>query len=409
MTRRNSYFAITIMVAGLLVLAVPGTSRATSLTPDQETVVLDSNQLAFGLFHFLRQGDGNVVLSPYSLSQALAMVYAGSDGETERQIQEATGLSLPHNRLHSAFRELRLLLEGRQAGESSLLTATSLWVQNDYKFLAPFLRTATSSYGAGAYPISFTTDPEQARHTINSWLGEHRDGRVGELLPAGLISHLTRIVLVGTSQFRGVWKHGFDPAITTSERFTIGDGRPVEVPMLTSTGQLSYYRGQGFQMVELTYRGDHQSMLIILPDEDELATIERSIQPEWIASAEAAMTPLSLALQLPRFSCSTTFRLQPALAAMGMPVAFTDDANFSGITGHQDLALEDVVHQVALTISEEGAEVVAESGSVVRLKKGPHSLRIDRPFLFLIRDLETGMVLVLGRISVPATDKEDCF
>jgi serpin B len=401
MIRRHSNTVVTILVAVLLLTT--GSSLAASLTPDQKAVVRDTNRLAFAMFHALRQGDGNIVLGPYSLAQVLAMTRAGASGETERQIREATGLSLPQARLHSAFRELRQLLESRQSEGCGLRTAASLWGQSDSRFLAPYLTTVTRCYGASAHPISFKNGPEQARQTISQWLGEHQYVRGDTLLPAGLISRLTRMVLVSSSHFHGVWKHGFDPAVTGSGRFSLGSGGTIDIPMMTRAGQLSYYRDQGYQMIELPFRDDHRSMLIILPDAGELATVESALQPEWISSAGDAMSPTSLVLQLPRFSCSTAFQLQPALAAIGMPVAFTDDADFSGINGCRDLTLEDVVHQATLTVKEEGAEVAAGSGSVIRLKKGPSRLTIDRPFLFLIRDRETGMVLLLGRVSNPST------
>jgi serpin B len=371
----------------------------------QERLAADTTRLACDLYQTLREEEkGNLLLSPYTLARSLAMTCAGSGGETRHQMQHALHLTLPEEQLHAAFRELRRQLAGDGPEGVALSSVTSLWGQSDYGFLAPFLRTAGESYAATVRAVDFKSAPEQARQDINQWLGERMDGRITELLEEGLISHLTRLVLVNASHFHGTWRYGFDPAQTHDATFTRVDGSQVVVPMMGLGAQLGYHRRPGLQVIELPYRGEQVSMLIILPEPDALKAVEESLSPGMIDDLLQSLHTTQVRLRLPRFSCRSGLRLEPALSRLGMPIAFSDDADFSRISGNLELTLEDVVQQVVLTVDEQGTEVSAGGAAVVMKKCGPGLIRVDRPFLILVRDRTTGTILLLGRVTDPSAN-----
>lgn len=369
---------------------------------DRKRLVADNTRFAFDLYQNLRSRQGNLFFSPFSLSEILAMTFAGAAGETERQMRQTLRFTLPPERLHGTFRSLRQGLTSHRGEGLTIDMVHALWGQRDIRFLTSFLGTLAESYGAAPQAIDFHTDPEEARRIINRWVSDRFGGRIEGLLPSGVLSRLTRLVLVQAIDFRGAWKHGFDPDATGPGRFTRLDGSRVEVPMMAQVARLRHHQGQGYRIVELPYPDERVAMLVIVPDPGEFARVEQALDAEEIARMVAPIEVAEIRLVMPRFHGESTFRLKQTLSAMGMPLAFSDRADFSSINGHRDLLLEDVVHQAVVAVDEEGTEASTASGAVIRRKGGPPPWIIDRPFLFLVRDQETGTILLMGRVMDPS-------
>ncbi len=400
-----------------IVLAASDASRITQPDVDEQTLgqlVEDNQAFALELYRYLAdRSQDDLFLSPHSISVALAMTYAGARGETEAQMAEALRFTLPQDELHAAFNQLDLILSARgedakgKDGEGFRLhVVNALWGQQGYDFEETFLDTLARNYGAGLRLVDFVEDAEGARQTINAWVSEQTEGRIEDLIPQGVLDALTRLVLTNAIYFNAAWAEPFEEDMTEDGPFYLLDGSSVEVPMMHQTEHFGYTAGEGYQAVELPYDGRELSMVILLPDSDEFAAFERDLDRETLVTILSALRSQRVNLAMPRFEFSSKFSLTDALSELGMPVAFTEEADFSGMNGRRELMITDVLHQAFVSVDEEGTEAAAATAVVVGLTSAmpeePVEMTVDRPFIFLIRDIETGALLFVGRTLNPA-------
>lgn len=383
-------------------------------TPDVADLVGGNSAFAFDLYQVLREErEGNLFYSPYSISLALAMTYAGARGETERQMADALRFSLPQDRLHPAFNALDQELarrgegaEGKDGQGFRLNVANAIWGQAGYQFLAGFLDTLAENYGAGLRILDFKADPEAARVTINDWVSDQTEGRIKDLIPPGLINPLTRLVLTNAIYFNAAWSEPFEEGATQDDTFHLLDGGQVSVPMMRQTESFGYAAGEGYQVVELPYDGRELSMVILLPEAGAFEAFESSLNAGQVDAALSDLSYRQVSLTMPKFEVESDFSLAQALAAMGMPDAFSSDADFSGMTGERDLFIADVVHKAFVSVDEAGTEAAAATAVVMELTSAapeePIRVTIDRPFILFIRDIETGGILFVGRVADPS-------
>jgi serpin B len=365
-----------------------------------------NSAFAFDLYQALRGTEGNLFYSPYSISAALAMTYAGARGETERQMAETLYFTLPQDRLHPAFNALDLDLTSGDQDEFKLHIANALWGQTGYAFLAKFLDTLAKNYGAGLRLLDFEREPEPSRQVINEWISDQTEDRIKDLIPPGGITRDTRLVLANAIYFDADWMYPFDKERTRDGAFHTLDGRQVTVPMmaLSDPTTLSYAQGQGYQAVELPYKGEKMSMVILLPDAGQFEAFEAALDAGRVAAISSELEPKQVALVMPKFSYESEFGLAGTLATMGMPDAFSA-ADFSGMDGTRDLFIGNVFHKAFVAVDEAGTEAAAATAVVMKLTAMPSvdvQLTVDRPFVFMIRDVESGAILFVGRVVNPA-------
>ena len=404
----------------------PVTERATPPTATPlETLVRGNNAFALDLYAALCEGEGNLFFSPYSISLALAMTYAGASGDTERQMADVLHF-LPQDLLHGTFNALAADLAARSEAQRNywgdaafrLNIANSVWGQEGYEFLQPFLDTLMESYGAGVRRTDFEESPDDARETINDWVEEHTEGKIKDLIPQDVIDELTRMVLVNAIYFNAEWQHRFDEDSTMMETFYLVDGTSIDVPMMNITEEFTYTDGDGYQAVSLPYWGD-ASMLAIVPDRGRFREFERSLDAELVDRIVEDLTLHEVSLKMPKFEFESEFGLAETLEEMGMTNAFDDHplastADFSGMDGRACIAgdrpclyINEVIHKAFVSVDEEGTEAAAATAVVMfeLLGGGPWrpkaTLTIDRPFIFLIRDWATGTIFFLGRVEAP--------
>ncbi len=376
-----------------------------------EALVAGNSAFAFDLYQAIRKEPGNLFYSPYSISVALAMTYAGARGETERQMAEVLRFRLEQARLHPAFNALDQALASRGAGAKAkdgqpfrLNIANSLWGQAGYKFLPAFLDTLAENYGAGLRLVDFQKSPDVARETINDWVANQTEGKIRDLIPQGAIDALTRLVLANAIYFNAAWMYPFEKDATQDGPFYLLDGSQVVVPMMRLDKHLRYFAGEGVQAVELPYDGGEVSMVLLVPDRGTFAAFEEGLSAEVVAGILARMETTSVNLTMPRFKYDSTLSLAGTLKAMGMPDAFSTDADFSGMDGTRNLAITDVFHKAFVAVDEAGTEAAAATAVIIGLTAMPASpvdLTVDRPFVFLIRDIQTGTILFVGRVLNP--------
>ena len=417
---RKVWFAVLVSVAlaspvlGACREEIPRTTVERETNPavaEEEIRELVSGNIAFalGLYSWLRDIEGNIFFSPYSISLALAMAYAGARGDTAEEMARALHFTLPQDKLHPAFDALDLEIAARGREGIELSVANGFWGELHHPFLQEYVDLLMRYYGVEVHLLDFAGAPDDCRARINDWVRERTSGRIEELLPPDSIDPLTRLVLTNAIYFKGKWEVAFDPEATWKEPFHLLDGSTVPVDMMHQMARFPYAEGElggvRYQAVELPYMGEGLAFVVLLPEREGFAAFEEALDTEALLGILAGLRRAQVELALPKFSFTSGFQLKAALGALGMLRAFTDAADFSGMDGARDLHIDEVYHKAFIEVSEEGTEAAAATGVAIALAVAPQQsvvVRVDHPFLFLIRDRVTGAVLFLGRVLDPS-------
>lgn len=367
----------------------------------------------------------NLVASPFSISAALAMTWAGARGETETAMADALRFPLDQDTLHPTFEALTAAVEPDARGATTtgdeddgaetttaedepgfqLRVANALWGQEGFPFDESFAELLADHYGAGMHEVNFQDSPETARETINEWVADETEGKIEDLLPEGVIDTLTRLVLTNAIYFKARWAKTFEENATGERSFANLDGSTTEVAMMTQTESFPYAEIDGHQVIELPYVGGDVSMVVALPAEGTFEAFERALDRDVLASVSDALEQTQGTVKLPRFTVESSFGLKDALSALGMEVAFDEQrANFDGMIEADaevpNLYVKDAVHESFVAVDEEGTEAAAATGVVVNVESAiqpKFEMTVDRPFLFFIRHRKTDTVLFAGR------------
>jgi serpin B len=292
-----------------------------------------------------------------------------------------------------------------------LSVANALWAQKGYSFLEAFLSLLKNDYGAGLNQVDFKGATEATRVTINQWVEQKTQDKIKDLLKPGALRADTRLVLTNAIYFKGNWDTQFDKAQTKDEDFFLSAEQKVTAPLMHREGGFNYLDGGTFQALEIPYKGKELSMVILLPkDRAGLPALEQSLSAEHTQQWLSKLAPASkVVVTLPKYKMTQEFELGTQLAAMGMPQAFESSADFSGMTGHRDFAISNVIHKAYVDVIEEGTEAAAATAVTMRAMairvptQPPPVFRADHPFLFLIRENQSNSILFLGRVVDPRT------
>ncbi len=409
-----SVFSVVRIAVGLYVL-VPafGSSLALAKDPSQSElseIARGNNRFALQLYSQLKDSTpDNLFFSPYSISTALAMTYAGAAGDTKQQMAETLQFSVPEPNLHSAMAKLMSTLQLNDKG-CQFRVANRLWGQTGYKFLPEFLQTTRSHYGAELGEVDFASQSEVARRTINQWVEKQTELKIKELITPGLLNAKTRLVLTNAIYFKGLWLEPFDKKATEEATFYVQGDNGVNVHMMHQVVRGGYQTDEGLQILELPYANQTLSMVILLPaDRSGLADLENKLSENQIANLLSGLKDQNVAVYLPRFRMNSQFSLRDALVAMGMKDAFDDGrADFSRMSSSEQLVISAVIHKAFVEVNEEGTEAAAATGVIMAptaapIRAEPPTFRADHPFLFLIRDKRTGSIVFIGRVANPTS------
>ena len=373
-------------------------------------IVAGNTAFATDLYQRERTQPGNLFFSPYSISTALAMTYGGARGQTATEMAHVLHLDLAQPEIPPAFAELvRQMQAAREAKPLTLDIANSLWCQTGFPFSDSFLKPAHDDFEAEARQVDFANKAEPTRLEINSWVAQKTQEKIKDLLQPGQLTPDTRLVLCNAIYFKGRWNTQFDPKATHSAPFFLGGGRQVQASLMTKTFGMRSRQMDDFTALTLPYTSNALSMVILIPKEvDGLPALEQKLGPDKLRQC---LTSLDSApetkteLYLPKFKMNCRLELAPTLSAMGMNSALSRGADFSGISRMPALYISDVVHQAYVEVNEEGTEAAAATGTIMRLAAAVERisvLRLDHPFIFLIRENRTGSVLFLGRVTDPS-------
>ena len=377
-----------------------------AIQADAAVIAQANNQFACDLYARLAAQDGNVFVSPFSISTAMAMVDAGAAGNTDAELRAALHVTLPGERTHAAYGALIDSLDtGRSYGGYTLATADRLFGQRGLPFSPGFLATTRTDYRAELMPVDFHDNVEVARTTINAWVADQTEHRITELLPSGALDPATVLALVNAIVFQGTWASPFDLAATQSAPFQLAEGTAVQAPMMHQSEIVSTAAIDGGELAVLPFAGNDLSMVLAVPDlPGGLPAIEAQLSADaiarWIATAQPGQQPIGVVI--PKFEISGTVDLATVLEQLGITSAFEPDvADFSPIDGAHDLYLQHVQHRAVIAVDEHGATAAAATGATIGPASAPAPFVADRPFVFFIYDHVTRSVLFLGRLADP--------
>lgn len=386
-----------------------------------EVTVAQNNLFAFDLYGKLRAREGNLFFSPYSISTALAMTYAGARGNTDTQMAKVLHFAtvpsetvpakktLARTQFHSAFGTIVKDLNARgEKGGYELTVANALWGQKGYGFLEEFLHLVKANYDGQLSEVDFMKAAESARKTINAWVEKKTNNKIKDLIGRGALDRMTRLVLTNAIYFKGNWDRQFKEDRTKDAPFTLLSGDKVDVPMMNQKAEFRYVEAEVFQALELPYVDNELSMIILLPKElDGLPEFEKELTIEDLSACLGKLRNREVIVSIPRFKMTSRFGLASVLKSMGMADAFSPGrADFSGMNGKKDLFISAVIHKAYVDVNEEGTEAAAATAVTMKVTSiGPTQIpvfRADHPFLFLIRDNLSESILFIGRVTDPS-------
>ena len=368
-------------------------------------VVQGNNAFALNLYSQLRPQKGNLFFSPYSLSTALAMTYAGAKGQTATEMAQVLHFNVEPESLHSAFATNLAKLNANQQQGYQLSIANRLWGQKGYKFLDPFLKTTQNYYGARLETVDFADATEASRQTINTWVAQKTQDKIQDIIPKDVLLPTAKLVLTNAIYFKGNWSNSFDPTLTKEEPFLVTANEQINVPIMhrSQTG-VAYADLAQLQLLSLPYSESNLSMVILLPKKvDGLAELEQQLTPDnlkkWLSSMREGR---QVDVSLPKFKVTSAFEMKKELSELGMKSAFSDqEADFSGMDGKKDLYISAVIHKAFVDVNEKGTEAAAATGVEMVTRSTSPKFQANHPFLFLIRDNESGSILFIGRVLNP--------
>ncbi|GER92390.1 serpin family protein [hot springs metagenome] len=375
-----------------------------------------NNKFAFDLYSNLTQGkeDKNAFFSPFSIVSAMGMTYEGAKGKTKEEMQKVFHFLVDDKARREGF--LKLISEiNKKDKKYELHTANALWVEKSYKILEDYLKTVEKYYYGKATNVGFIdpSEREQAVFLINSWVMGNTKGKIKDIIKPQAVSHDTRLILTNAIYFKGKWKLQFDKKLTKDEDFKVSTEKKLKVPMMRMAmkgfndyPEFNYAETDELQAIELPYEGGELSMLILLP-KGNLEGIEKTLTYERIEEIKRSLSLRPVDLYLPKFKFETEYSLKPVFSDMGMPTAFSNDADFSGMDGTKKLKIDKVIHKAFVEVNEEGTEAAAATAVIMVTKsaveevKKPVIFRADHPFIFIIQHNKTSAILFFGRVHEP--------
>jgi serpin B len=380
---------------------------AAALPAADSSIATAMNAFTTASYKQLMGGDANLILSPFNIATALSMALAGARGQTAEEIQSVLHLHYDPTYDSALGALLADLMKAGNTGGNELHTANGLWVQRGFAIQPAFENTLANNYHAPLTPLDFIANPEAARSRINRWTEEQTKQKIQNLLPAGSLGAQTRLVLTSAIYFYGKWQDPFLASRTQLAPFTLPTGATTQASFMNQTWNFGYTETPSAQILEMRYEGTGIAFDVLLPTTlTGLPNLEKSLTPGNLTGWLGHLTTRNVQVSLPKFRAESQFSLRRALSTMGMPTSFTGEADFSGIDPKRGIAISEVVHKAFVDVSEQGTEAAAATGiamqtTAMRMSEQAIVFRADHPFLFLIRDTRTAVVLFIGRLMNP--------
>jgi serpin B len=368
-----------------------------------------NNHFTIDLFKQIESKSENIVYSPYSISNVLAMTYSGAATETAEQMSEVLYFPPPAKVEKASWDLKKLILSNDTLPGTEINLANAIWAQKDFDFLPQYLDKIEKWYDAPLTIMDFTRDDsrEKSRVEINNWVEENTREKIKDLIGPGVLAANTRMVLTNAIYFNGKWMWPFDKNLTSPSIFHVSSQESVRTEFMHLNKTLPYYEDEEIQAVRFPYRGERLSMTILLPKSIEAwKMISQVLNNDRLDRVESQFTDTELSVSLPKFTLELKLNLKNELSSMGMNLAFERGADFSGMTGEKNLYIDEVIHMAFIEVSENGTEAAAATAAIISLKSAlredPVIFNADHPFLYLIRDHQSGSIIFMGRLVRPS-------
>ena len=379
---------------------------------DRAVLVKDNSDFAFDLYHQLKKESGNLLFSPYSISMALGMTYAGARSNTEQQMADVLNF-MDQPAFHPAvaflnndLNSLSTVPDDSDEQAFKLNIANSIWGQEGYAFQDAFLDILSSYYGAGLQQVDYINNAEKARQQINAWIEKETNNKIKDLIPSGVLDSMTRLVLANAIYFNAAWQNQFLEPATSDAPFTLVDGTEISTPTMHLKESFAYADINGTQVIELPYQQYSASMIVILPERENFAEFESSLDAAVLQDMFNNLQSAEVMLSFPKFKYEAKLDLVSTLGQMGLRDPFNPQAaDFSGMDGTRGLYISNILHKAFIDVDENGTEAAAATAVVMKLtsaKPGdPVEMKVDHPFIYLIKDNKTNTILFMGRVMDP--------
>lgn len=381
----------------------------TTMAQDEFSYSKSVNQFAFDMFEITSKDKKNIVFSPFSISSALSMTYCGAKVKTKKDMRKVLYLPKDIELMTSVYAEYNRSMQSEFITDNiTLKIANSLWGEKSYPFNKEYIKLIDTKFNAPFNKVSFINNSEKSRKEINKWVEKKTENKIKELIPPKILSANTRLVLTNAIYFYGGWAKAFKKAATKKADFHVSETEKVAVDFLNTAKKLFYYENDLFKAVEIPYKGKAASLMIFMPKNIEgfnnlSKTLDFKTYSEWNSEMKEAMVQLSV----PKFTIESDFELSEVLSKMGMKVAFTNTANFTGMSNKDDLKIDKVIHKAKIGIDEEGTEAAAAT-AVVMVRKTSISgklklveFKADRPFIFILKENKNNTILFMGKVVKP--------
>jgi len=368
-------------------------------------VVNLNNMLGFEIYsNLIEEKQENIFFSPYSISSAFSILYEGARGTTQDEIQSVFHFIKEDQTRRDHANQI--ISDLNKPSQNYLLsTANALWVQDKFPILQEYKDVTETYYLSTTENLDFVTQPEESRNTINGWVEEKTNDKIKDLLPQGSINDMTRAVITNAVYFLGNWTVQFDENLTKEDDFKISEQKTVKAPMMNIEQNFNYASTNNLQILQMSYKGDDLSMLVLLPKDNDLLSLEKKLSVENLNDWKSNLAKKQVNVYLPKFKLETTYSLVENLTNMGMSSVFVSgQADLSGINKDADLYVTGVFHKAFVAVDEKGTEAAAATGIVVGITSvgpQPEIFRADHPFIFLIQDERTGLILFMGKVMDP--------
>jgi serpin B len=384
-----------------------GDPEPLSSKTDPKAIADGNNRFMVKAYKILSEKDENIFISPYSISSALAMTYAGSSGKTEKEMGTALEFSANNTNFHENFGiSTRSINSIGEKGEIQLTVANSLWMADGYKFTDEFLRINKTFYQTEMTNLNFA-ESEKSRKTINDWVAEKTKDKIKDLIPEGILDALTKLVLTNAVYFKAEWSEQFKKHNTQESVFYTYGGE-TRTEMMNLKNRFKYMQNSELQFIEIPYKGGDASMFVLLPkNKDGLKAIEKKLTSDDLDKYVSELKSTEVNLFFPKYKMSLSYELRDLMRKLGMKEAFSKSADFSKMNGNKDLYISAIIHKTFIAVDEQGTEAAAATAVVMRMKSMPPqddfaTFKADHPFFYFIKERSSGTILFAGRVTDPS-------
>lgn len=366
------------------------------------------NKFTFDMYKQVSKEGENLFFSPYSISSALAMTYAGAESVSKDEMQKTLYFDADKNATHQGFRLLNQTLAQHEK-VVQINIANSLWIQKNFKFKDDYFKAVKYNYNAQLEYCDFKSEPEAARVRINKWVETKTKEKIKDLIPSGGINDMTRLVLTNAIYFKAEWNDQFTKEASAENNFYLNADKSnaIKATFMNKKFRINYYEDNYIQAIEIPYKNRGFSMLIILPSQSiKISEVEKQLDYANYSERISKLAYTNVQVSLPKFTIESSFDLSEQLINLGMPKSFSRDADFSGMTGEPNLMIDKVFHKTFIQVDEEGTEAAAATAVVMMEKSAAPSREIkvfnaNRPFIFMIKEFNTGAIIFAGKVEKP--------